>query len=132
MISASSPSDLAKVAGTARAPLLIDVRREEIFKAANDMIAGAIRRCPDSIEQWHSDLPDRTPVVVYCVHGEQVSQGVCLALGNKGIGASYLAGGIAAWVDQKLPIRRRLESEDDRPSTWVTRERPKVDRIACP
>jgi rhodanese-related sulfurtransferase len=132
MIFASTPSDLAKVAGTARAPLLVDVRREEIFKAAKDMIAGAIRRCPDSIEQWHSDLPGRRPVVVYCVHGEQVSQGVCLALGTKGIGASYLAGGIAAWVDQKLPIRRKLEGEDHRPSTWITRERPKIDRIACP
>ena len=39
MISASTPSDLAKVAGTARAPLLIDVRREEIFKAADEMIS---------------------------------------------------------------------------------------------
>jgi hypothetical protein len=28
MISASAPSDLGKVAGTPRAPLLIDVRRE--------------------------------------------------------------------------------------------------------
>jgi rhodanese-related sulfurtransferase len=132
MISASNPSDLAKVAGTARAPLLIDVRREEIFKAANDMIAGAIRRSPDAIEQWQSDLPDRKPVVVYCVHGAQVSQGVCLALGNKGVGVSYLAGGIAAWADQKLPIRRKLENEEHAPSKWVTRERPKIDRIACP
>jgi rhodanese-related sulfurtransferase len=130
MISASNPSDLAKVAGTARAPLLIDVRREEVFKAAADMIAGAIRRCPDSIELWHGDLPGNRPVVVYCVHGEQVSQGVCLALGNKGIPATYLAGGIAAWVDQKLPIRRKLESDGQ--SAWVTRERPKIDRIACP
>ncbi len=132
MISASTPSDLAKVAGTARAPLLIDVRREEIFKAADEMIAGAIRRSPDAVEQWQSDLPDRRPVVVYCVHGERVSQGVCLALGNKGIGASYLAGGIAAWTDQKLPIRRKLENEAQAPSKWVTRERPKIDRIACP
>src|SRR6478735_1340257 len=132
MISASTPSDLAKVAGTARAPLLIDVRREEIFKAANDMIAGAIRRSPDAIEQWQSDLPDRKPVVVYCVHGAQVSQGVCLALGNKRVGVSYLAGGIAAWADQKLPIRRKLENEEHAPSKWVTRERPKIDRIACP
>jgi rhodanese-related sulfurtransferase len=132
MISASTPSDLAKVAGTARAPLLIDVRREEIFKAANDMIAGAIRRSPDAIEQWQSDLPDRRLVVVYCVHGAQVSQGVCLALVNKGVGVSYLAGGIAAWADQKLPIRRKLENEEHAPSKWVTRERPKIDRIACP
>ena len=43
-------------AGTARPPLLIDVRRQEVFKAANDTIAGAIRRCPDSIEQLDNDV----------------------------------------------------------------------------
>jgi rhodanese-related sulfurtransferase len=132
MNSASTSSDLAKVAGTARAPLLIDVRREETFDTANDMIAGAIRRSPDNIDHWHGDLPERRPVVVYCVHGEQVSQGVALALRNKGIGASYLSGGIAAWVEQKLPVRRKRENEEHSPSKWVTRERPKIDRIACP
>jgi thiosulfate sulfurtransferase len=104
MTSASTSSDLAKVAGTARVPPLIDVRREEAFNIADDMIAGAIRRSPDAIDHWHGDLPERRPVVVYCVHGEQVSQGVALSLRNKGIGASYLSGGIAAWVEQKLPV----------------------------
>ena len=82
MASASTASDLAKVTGTARAPLLIDVRREEVFNSADDMIAGAIRRSPDAVDQWHGDLPERRPIVVYCVHGQQVSQGIALALGN--------------------------------------------------
>jgi rhodanese-related sulfurtransferase len=132
MVSASTPSDLATLAGTARAPLLIDVRRDEIFEAADEMIAGAIRRSPDDLDRWCRDLPDSRSVVVYCVHGQQVSQGVCLALENRGIGVSYLAGGISAWVDQKLPMRRKLENEKHDPSHWVTRERPKIDRIACP
>jgi rhodanese-related sulfurtransferase len=132
MASASTTSDLAKVTGTARAPLLIDVRREEVFNGADDMIAGAIRRSPDAVDQWHGDLPERSPIVVYCAHGQQVSQGIALALGNKGIGASYLEGGISAWVDQKLPIRRKRDGEEHRPTNWVTRERPKIDRIACP
>ena len=132
MASASTTSDLAKVTGTARAPLLIDVRREEVFNGADDMIAGAIRRSPDAVDQWHGDLPERSPIVVYCAHGQQVSQGIALALGNKEIGASYLEGGISAWVDQKLPIRRKRDGEEHRPTNWVTRERPKIDRIACP
>jgi rhodanese-related sulfurtransferase len=132
MATASTASALAKVTGTARAPLLIDVRREEVFNSADDMIAGAIRRSPDAIDLWHGDLPERSPIVVYCAHGQQVSQGIALALGNKGIGASYLEGGISAWVDQKLPMRRKREGEEHRPTKWVTRERPKIDRIACP
>src|SRR5258708_39304074 len=106
MPSAITVSELAKLAGTAGAPLLFDVRREQSFKAANDMIAGAIRCSPDNIEQWRDDLSKRRPVVVYCAHGQEVSQGVASALVNKGIGASYLSGGIAAWVEQKLPVRR--------------------------
>src|SRR6266851_4145826 len=79
MTSAVAPSDLAKLAGTARAPLIIDVRGEQTFDAVNDMIAGAIRRSPDNIEQWHGELCERRPVVVYCVHGQEVSRGVALA-----------------------------------------------------
>src|SRR5439155_5199694 len=46
--------------------------------------------------------------------------------------ASYLSGGMAAWVEQKLPVRRKREVEEQSPSKWITRERPKIDRIACP
>ena len=106
---AVTPSDLARFAGTAKAPLMIDVRVEQTFKTANDMIAGAIRRLPDDVEQWQGDLSERRPVVVYCVHGHEVSQGAALALEGKGIEASYLVGGIAAWVEQKLPVRRKRE-----------------------
>jgi rhodanese-related sulfurtransferase len=132
MPSAITVSELAKLAGTASAPLLIDVRREQAFKTANDMITGAIRRSPDNVEHWRGDLSERGPVVVYCAHGQEVSQEVSSALADKGIGASYLSGGIAAWVEQKLPIRRKREEEEQGPSKWVTRERPKIDRIACP
>src|SRR5260370_33599258 len=97
---AVAPSDLAKFAGTARAPLMIDVRGEQTFNAASDMIAGAIRRSPDNFEQWHGDLSERRSVVVYCVQGREVSQGVALALASKGIDASYLSGGIAAWAER--------------------------------
>jgi rhodanese-related sulfurtransferase len=132
MPSTITVSELAKLAGTARAPLLIDVRREQSFKSANDMIAGAIRCSPDNIGKLGDDLSERRPVVVYCAHGQEVSQGVASALAEKGVGASYLSGGIAAWVEQKLPVRRKREEEEQSPSKWVTRERPKIDRIACP
>jgi hypothetical protein len=68
-------------------------------------------------------------VVVYCVHGHEVSQTAAASLANAGIDAAYLAGGIARWRDEQLPTRRKSQETTNK---WVTRERPKIDRIACP
>src|SRR6201999_2631162 len=68
-------------------------------------------------------------VVVHCAHGHQVSQGAAAALRAAGIDARYLQGGIAGWIAAGLPTRRTIGPT---PGKWVTRERPKVDRIACP
>jgi hypothetical protein len=43
--------------------------------------------------------------------------------------AAYLDGGIAGWKDQRLPTRRKRDATENK---WVTREHPKIDRIACP
>jgi hypothetical protein len=87
-------------------------------------VKGALRRDPAQIEQWKKTLPAAASVVVYCVHGHEVSQNAAKALGAK-----YLEGGIEAW-------RNGGGSLCDKPigaaTRWVTRERPKIDRIACP
>ncbi len=124
-----SPEDLYKTIGTASAPLVVDVRRPEDFDAADRQIAGAIRRLPTEVDQWRREIPDGRRVVVYCVRGEQVSQSVAAALTASGIDASYLTGGITAWRERGLPTRRRTGAAS---SKWVTRERPTIDRIACP
>jgi len=129
---AISVAELAAATGTAKTPLIIDVRRAQAFDADAHLIAGAIRRAPDAVEEWRGGLPARRPVVVYCAHGQEVSQGVASDLRNAGIDAHYLAGGIAAWSERQLPLRRKRAAEGQGPSRWVTRERPKIDRIACP
>jgi hypothetical protein len=58
-----------------------------------------------------------------------VSQRAAAALRSAGVHAAFLEGGIAAWIDAGLPTRRKLGTT---PGKWVTRERPKIDRIACP
>jgi rhodanese-related sulfurtransferase len=100
MPSSTSVSELAKVLGTARAPLLLDVRPEQAFEAGEHLVAGAIWRSPKQLEQWCDHLPRDRPVLVYCVHGHEVSQGVASTLESNGISASYLAGGFAAWSTQ--------------------------------
>lgn len=124
-----SPRELHNLIGTAAAPLLIDVRRADAFDADDVQIVGAIRRLPDEVDRWRHELPDDRRVVVYCVRGQQVSQGVAAALAAAGVDASYVEGGITAWRESGLSTRRRIGPA---PSKWVTRERPRVDRIACP
>src|SRR6266851_7859503 len=125
----TSPQDLYGAIGTAGAPLLIDVRRSAAFAADNRMIVGAIRRNPDEIQNWRPELPSGRAVVVYCVHGHEVSQDTASALRGAGVEARYLEHGIAGWAEHRLPMRGKSDME---PRSWVTREHPKIDRIACP
>ncbi len=124
-----TPEGLYRRIGTAGAPLIIDVRRPDAFDADDTLIAGAIRRLPDAVALWRNELPAGRRVVAYCVRGQEVSQSVAAALSAAGVDAGYLAGGIARWRELGLPTRRRIGAA---PGKWVTRERPKVDRIACP
>ena len=124
-----SPEDLYARLGTAKAPLLIDVRRREAFDSGQLLIIGAARRLPDDVAEWRSVLPAGKPIVAYCVHGHEVSQGVASALRGVGMSASYLAGGFAGWQERKLPTRLKRDASENK---WVTREHPKIDRIACP
>lgn len=126
---AISPQDLYSFIGTAASPLIIDVRRPSAFDSDDALIVGAIRRLPDAVDRWRPDIPKNRRIVAYCVQGQQASQGVAAALTAAGIDAAYLEGGISAWRELGLPTRRRIGTS---PGKWVTRERPKVDRIACP
>jgi rhodanese-related sulfurtransferase len=117
------------LAGT-QPPLLIDVRRPPAFRAAPDMAAGALRRDPGAVAAWAKALPRAASVVVYCVHGHEVSQGVAQALRELGVPARYLEGGLEeGWKAAGGELMTKPKESSTR---WVTRERPKIDRIACP
>jgi rhodanese-related sulfurtransferase len=116
-----TPAALQQALRSSQPPLVIDVRKPPAFLAATDMIRGALRRDPAAAESWKRTLPRGADVVVYCVHGHEVSQGVAQALGTR-----YLEGGVEHWDGER-------ETKPAGAATrWVTRERPKVDRIACP
>ncbi|OGA24589.1 MAG: hypothetical protein A3I02_16465 [Betaproteobacteria bacterium RIFCSPLOWO2_02_FULL_67_26] len=111
-------------------PLLIDVRRTPAFRSAPDMAAGALRRDPGAVAAWAKALPRAASVVTYCVHGHDVSQGAAQALLELGIAARYLEGGLEeGW---KAAGGELMGKPKESPTRWVTRERPKIDRIACP
>src|SRR5687767_113941 len=117
---------LARLVGTPGCPLIVDV--------ASGAIPGAIRRGPEEVAQWAPGLAGR-PVVVVCTHGREKSAGAAAWLRHAGVEAEILEGGAAAWAAAGLPrlAESRLPARDSEGRTiWVTRARPKVDRIACP
>lgn len=124
-----STAELRQTIQSSQPPLVIDVRKAAAFHAAGDMIDGALRRAPEDVSQWAGSLPRASSVIVYCVHGHEVSQGVCLELAQAGIATRFLEGGIEAWRAQGGALRAKPA---DAATRWVTRERPKIDRIACP
>jgi len=110
-------------------PPVIDVRRAADFRDSSGMIGGALRRDPHGVDSWAGELPAASSVVVYCAHGGEVSQGVARALAERGIAAQYLTGGFDGWKAAHGEVDRKPVGASTR---WVTRERPKIDRIACP
>ncbi|AOF84640.1 rhodanese-like domain protein [Hydrogenophaga sp. RAC07] len=142
-----SPRELASRIGAPGAPLLLDVRRSARFAESSHLLATAQWCAPDAVSAWARSHPPGE-VVVYCVHGHDVSQQAAASLRQAGWSARFLAGGfeggepgvdtpqdMAEWrALRPLAIRKRPDLGVDgvQASTWITRERPKIDRIACP
>jgi thiosulfate sulfurtransferase len=84
---------------------LIDVRRAEKRRNEGDQIPGSQWFDPAHWLGWKDRFEGaRTPVVVYCAHGHEISQGLCAALRALGVDARHLAGGIEAWRRAGLPL----------------------------
>ncbi len=125
-----STSDVLSAIRGGQPPLIVDVRRKPVFRAATDMIAGALWRDPERVAEWAGELPRASRVVAYCVHGHEVSQGVAIALAGRSLSAQVLQGGIEeGWKAAGGALDAKPAGANTR---WVTRERPKIDRIACP
>jgi len=124
-----SPTDLYAHLGTASAPMLVDVRRSDAFEADDRLIIGAFHRAPEQVDRWSKALSSTRPIVAYCNHGHDVSVGVAAALRNAGMTAAYLEGGLSDWNRRHLPTRKKINAGE---KNWITREHPKIDRIACP
>ena len=129
-----SVEKLSKLIGTGITPVLIDVRTDEDFASDPRIIPGTLRRSHATAPHWASAFAGR-PVIVICQKGEKLSEGVAAWLRHAGAAAETLEGGFLGWKSAKLPMVpvAKLPTSDAQGRTvWVTRSRPKVDRIACP
>ena len=128
-------AQLARLIGLPDAPAIIDVRTDEDYAADPRMLPGAVRRDFRAVASWAAEYAGARHAVVVCQQGRKLSQGVAAWLRHAGIEAESLEGGFEAWVAAEGLLVRpgHVPFPDARGRTiWVTRARPKVDRIACP
>jgi len=133
--------------GRADTPLVLDVRRQPRFDESPRLLACAERCAPEDVAAFAASRAPRE-VFVYCVYGHNVSEDAVTALQAAGWKAHRVAGGIeggqdgaddaqaiAQWRERPpLSFAKRADwgVTGEQPSRWITRERPKIDRIACP
>jgi rhodanese-related sulfurtransferase len=129
-----SPDKLFRLIGTPSAPAIIDVRIDEDVDADPRLIPGALRRSHRNVNDWASSLSGQS-VVVICHKGQKLSEGTAAWLRHGNVAAEILEGGQVAWNTAGLPTVPvdKIPKRDGCGRTfWVTRARPKIDRIACP
>ena len=129
-----SPDKLSRLIGTPNAPALIDIRTDEEFAADPHLVPGARRRAYLDVQDWASSLSGQS-VVVICQSGQKLSEGTAAWLRHGKVAAEILEGGQVGWRQADLPTipANKIPKRDERGHTvWVTRARPKIDRIACP
>jgi rhodanese-related sulfurtransferase len=128
-----SVDKLSRLIGLPSRPQLIDARTEEDFALDPRVIPGAMRCNWQTAAEWAPSV--KGDAVVYCQKGLKLSEGAAAWLRHFGVSATNLEGGFEAWSSAGQPMlsTAKLPKRDDQGRTvWVTRARPKIDRIACP
>ncbi len=125
-------SQLSRLIGLPASPRIIDVRDADDFNSDPRLIPGSHRRDYRTAPQWTGDVSQFA--VIICQKGKKLSQGAAAWLRTYGADAQSLEGGFEAWRDagQMLLTTAKLPKYKDGKTVWVTRARPKIDRIACP
>lgn len=124
----------SRLIGIPESPVFIDLRIDEDFEDDPRLIPSAYRHPFRDIESLVPQLKGQR-VIIYCQKGKKISQGSAAVLSNHGIQVETLEGGQFAWRDAGLPLvpyAKLPPKNSSNQTVWVTKHRPKIDRIACP
>lgn len=125
---------LSRLIGLPDAPVIVDVRIDEDFDNDPRLLPGSFRHPFTDIVSLAPSLKEER-VVIVCHKGKKLSQGAAAILRDHGVTAETLEGGNVGWREANEPLipAAKLPTRNAQGRTvWVTRHRPKIDRIACP
>lgn len=92
-----TPNELQSLLAAGTSITLLDVRRTVARDQDPVAIPGAEWRDPETLDTWAADLDTGREIVLYCVHGESISNAVVDALQARGLKARFVLGGLDAW-----------------------------------
>ena len=84
---------------------IIDARPKHYTTKSQDIMAGAVWRDPERLDEWIGELSKTEPVVTYCVYGFHIGCETAITLRKAGFDARYMAGGHYAWKAIKGPVK---------------------------
>lgn len=96
--------ELAEWQAAGRSFELLDVRRAIVRNADGAQIPNAKWQDPELLFSWKDQVPRDRPVILYCAHGHEISQGCAATLWAMGLDARYLVDGFAGWREAKQPV----------------------------
>lgn len=129
-----SPTQLVRLIGLPTSPALVDISTDEDFAEDPFLIPGAFRHSHRDVNGLKTRLNGRNCIVI-CQKGKKLSQGLTSWLRSDGVQAEYLQGGNQGWramADAPRIPAQKIPEPVQGSTLWVTRQRPKIDRIACP
>ncbi len=125
-----SCKNLLRLIGLPDAPVIVDICTDDDFAEDPYLIPGSVKHPHTDLDGLIARLDGRS-VIVSCQKGLKLSQGLMSRLRARGVDAQYLSGGMYGWRDEpdapRIPFAALPKT-----NLWVTRHRPKIDRIACP
>jgi rhodanese-related sulfurtransferase len=127
-------AQFSRLIGLPTSPAVVDVRIDDDYRADPRLVPGSLSRDHRAVGSWAHEYRGKS-VIVVCQRGQKLSEGTAAWLRHERIDAQTLEGGFDAWkkAGETLVRTDKLPPRDDKGRTvWVTRSRPKVDRIACP
>jgi rhodanese-related sulfurtransferase len=129
-----SADKASRLLGTPRSPAFIDVREDSAFEAEPFLVPSSSRRPHEDVARWAGRYAGRSAIVI-CEKGHRLAEGTAAWLRQLGVPAEVLEGGFDGWRAARLPLvpAEKLPPRNAEGRTvWVTRARPKIDRIAGP
>lgn len=125
------PVQLMRLLGTPAAAIL-DLRLPEDFACDPALVPTAQRAALDDLSRLAGKLSGHRPVRV-CQAGHKINHGGAALRRARGVASEALEGGAVGWRGAGLPMAPEAAiPEPGRATLRVTRQRPKIGRIACP